>query len=80
VVEEKLEAWWSPTQISEWLIEAYPDSEGMRVSDETISQSLFVQGKGAFVRSCGAVYAPDEPRDVLKDVQHRPKARSGTWS
>ena len=25
MVEEKLEAWWSPVQISEWLIEAYPD-------------------------------------------------------
>ena len=36
VVEEKLEDPWSPRQISEWLFEAYPDSEGMRVSHETI--------------------------------------------
>jgi len=45
-VEEKLELWWSPRQISDWLIEAYPDTEGMRVSHETIYQSLFIQGKG----------------------------------
>jgi len=46
-VSEKLEDWWSPRQISEWLIEAYPDIEGMRVSHETIYQSLFIQGRGA---------------------------------
>jgi IS30 family transposase len=46
-VEEKLELWWSPRQISEWLIEAYPDSQEMRVSPETIYQTLFVQGKGS---------------------------------
>ena len=33
-------------QISDWLIEAYPDNEEMRVSHETIYQSLFIQGKG----------------------------------
>ena len=47
VVEAKLEDWWSPRQISEWLAEAYPDDEGMRVSHETIYQSLFIQGRGA---------------------------------
>jgi len=47
VVEEKLEDWWSPRQISEWLTEAYPSDEGMRVSHETIYQSLFIQGRGA---------------------------------
>ncbi len=47
VVEEKLEGWWSPRQISRWLVEAYPADEEMRVSHETIYQSLFIQGKGA---------------------------------
>jgi IS30 family transposase len=47
VVEAKLALWWSPLQISRWLIEAYPDDEEMRVSHETIYQSLFIQGKGA---------------------------------
>ncbi len=47
VVEEKLELWWSPTQISDWLTDTYPDSEEMQVSHETIYQSLFIQGKGS---------------------------------
>jgi len=47
VVEEKLELWWSPRQISDWLIDTYPENQEMRVSHETIYQSLFVQGKGA---------------------------------
>ncbi len=46
-VEEKLLLWWSPSQISRWLVRAYPDDQEMRVSHETIYQSLFVQGKGA---------------------------------
>jgi IS30 family transposase len=46
-VETKLELWWSPCQISRWLIRAYPDDEEMRVSHETIYQSLYVQGRGA---------------------------------
>ena len=47
IVEAKLELWWSPVQISDWLVDTYPEDEGMRVSHETIYQSLFVQGKGA---------------------------------
>ncbi len=47
VVEEKLELWWSPRQISDWLTDTYPDSQEMQVSHETIYQSLFIQGKGA---------------------------------
>ena len=47
VVEAKLESWWSPVQISDWLIDTYPDNQEMRVSHETIYQSLFIQGKGS---------------------------------
>jgi len=47
VVEEKLELWWSPGQISDWLTDTYPDSQEMQVSHETIYQSLFIQGKGS---------------------------------
>ncbi len=47
VVEAKLVLWWSPLQISRWLVAAYPDDEEMRVSHETIYQSLFIQGRGA---------------------------------
>ena len=46
-VERKLEARWSPQQISAWLAETYPDNPEMQVSHETIYQSLFVQGRGA---------------------------------
>ena len=46
VVEDKLELWWSPQQISAWLRDAYPSDEEMRVSHETIYQTLFVQARG----------------------------------
>jgi IS30 family transposase len=47
VVERKLEARWSPQQISGWLAEQYPNAPEMHVSHETIYQSLFVQSRGA---------------------------------
>ena len=47
LVERKLEARWSPQQISGWLAERYPLDPEMRVSHETIYQSLFVQSRGA---------------------------------
>ena len=47
VVEAKLEVRWSPTQISGWLVDTFPDDPEMRVSHETIYLSLFVQSRGA---------------------------------
>jgi IS30 family transposase len=47
VVEAKLELRWSPTQISGWLVDSFPDDPEMRVSHETIYLSLFVQARGA---------------------------------
>ena len=47
VVETKLELRWSPEQISGWLVREFPDDPEMRVSHETIYQSLFVQSRGA---------------------------------
>jgi IS30 family transposase len=46
-VIEKLEQLWSPEQIARRLIEEFPDDAEMRVSHETIYQSLYVQGRGA---------------------------------
>ena len=46
-VEAKLEARWSPEEISGWLARTYPTMPEMQVSHETIYQSLFVQGKGS---------------------------------
>jgi IS30 family transposase len=50
VVEAKLELRWSPEQISGWLVREFPDDVEMRVSHETIYQSLFVQSRGALRR------------------------------
>jgi len=46
-VQRLLEQRWSPQQIAARLVVDYPDDTEMRVSHETIYQSLFVQGRGA---------------------------------
>ena len=46
-VVRKLEALWSPQQISRRLVADYPGDLEMRVSHETIYKSLFVQARGA---------------------------------
>jgi IS30 family transposase len=43
----RLEAYWSPEQISRFLKEEYPGKPEMQVSHETIYLSLYVQGRGA---------------------------------
>jgi IS30 family transposase len=45
-----LQQWWSPQQISHRLRIEFPDDPMMRVSHETIYQSLFVQGRGELRR------------------------------
>ncbi len=49
-VEAKLRENWSPEQISHALLVDFPDRQDMRVSTETIYQSLFVQARGALNR------------------------------
>jgi IS30 family transposase len=49
-VEFGLEQHWSPEEISGWLPLEFPDALEMRVSPETIYQSLYVQGRGALRR------------------------------
>lgn len=48
------EALWSPAQISAQLHIDYPDDPMMRVSTETIYQSLYVQGRGALRKELAA--------------------------
>jgi IS30 family transposase len=47
VVEEKLQERWSPGQIAKRLRLDYPNDLSMRISPETIYQSLYVQGRGS---------------------------------
>jgi IS30 family transposase len=49
-VIEWLQCLWSPEEISGRLRDEYPNDEAMRVSPETIYQSLFVQGRGELRR------------------------------
>jgi transposase, IS30 family len=53
-VQGKLELAWSPEQISVMLAREFPDDPEMRVSHETIYQSLYVQGRGALRRELAA--------------------------
>ena len=80
-VEEKLSLWWSPAQITLWLESEYRDDEEMRVSHETIYQSLYVQGRGALRKELWQALRTGRAR---RRPQGRPvgprKARSVTWS
>lgn len=53
-VARKLQADWSPEQISGWLVSEYPDDLEMRISHETIYRSLFVQARGVLKRELTA--------------------------
>ena len=53
-VEAGLRARFSPEQISRWLVREHPDDVGMRVSHETIYQSLYVQSRGELRRELTA--------------------------
>ena len=46
IVAIKLIVNWSPEQITGWLKRRYPLDESMRVSNETIYRSLFIQARG----------------------------------
>src|SRR6059058_6631581 len=50
LVQAKLVEKLSPEQISRQLRRQFPDDAGMRVSPETIYQSIYVQGRGALRR------------------------------
>src|SRR6185503_16405798 len=53
-VQAKLGSKWSPEQISARLVLEFPGRAEMRVSHETICQSLYVQGRGALRRELAA--------------------------
>jgi IS30 family transposase len=74
VVEDKLGGWWSPVQISRWLREEYPVDEEMRVSHETIYQSLYVQGRGALRKE---LFQSLRTRRAVRRPQGRPGSTKG---
>ena len=53
-VQARLEEHWSPEQVSVLLRREFPDDAEMRVSHETIYQSVYVQGRGALRRELAA--------------------------
>lgn len=53
-VKSKLRIRWSPEQISHTLVKNYPDDQEMRVTHETIYQSLYLQGRGGLRREVAA--------------------------
>jgi IS30 family transposase len=77
-VESLLEHRWSPQQISKRLAVEFPEDPEMRISHETIYQSLFVQARGALRRDLAA-------RLRSGRTQRRPQGRtrervaSKTW-
>lgn len=50
VVTTWLESWWSPEKIANRLLIEFPHDPMMRVSHETIYQSIYVQGRGELRR------------------------------
>ena len=64
---------WSPEQIARRLPVDFPDDETMRISHETIYQSLFVQGRGALGRELTACLRTGRGLRV-------PRARAGKRS
>jgi IS30 family transposase len=68
-VKEKLAIRWSPEQIRHTLIEEFPDDPEMRVSHETIYQSVYLQARGGLKR---------EVQAALRTGRARRKARSSS--
>jgi IS30 family transposase len=67
-VEGMLKQWWSPQQIATQLVRDYPDDQEMRVSHETIYQSLYVQGRGSLRKELAQCLRKGR-------AQRRPRAR-----
>jgi IS30 family transposase len=81
VVERKLAKLWSPAQIARWLVEQYPTDPEMRVSHETIYQSLFVQSRGALRKELHACLRTGRAMRRAKAYTKRNvgQGNSATW-
>jgi IS30 family transposase len=74
VVQQGLTCGWSPEQIAARLGVDYPDDAEMRVSHETIYQSLYVQSRGALRRELAACLRTG--RALRKPRRHGRQRRS----
>ena len=75
LVAEQLAADWAPAQISAWLRVTHPDDPTLRVSAETIYQSLYVQARGVLQRELTAHLR--RGRAVRRSRGRAPTARTG---
>ncbi|WP_328618564.1 IS30 family transposase [Amycolatopsis sp. NBC_00355] len=79
IVQAGLDRKWSPQQISERLVLDFPDRPEMRVSHETIYQSLYVQGRGALRRELTTALRTGRalrmPRRQAQARRERPSGR-----
>ncbi len=60
-VVQKLCADWSPQQIAQWLVTAYPDDPTMRLSHETLYRTLYIQARGALKKELVAHLRRQQP-------------------
>ena len=75
-VQARLLLRWSPQQISNTLIEEFPEERSMRVSTETIYQALYLQARGGLKREVAAALRTGRTRCK----PHRdPQARSARF-
>lgn len=75
LVEELLNQWWSPMQISKLLRKEHPDDASWWVSHESIYQAIYVQGRGSLRKELAACLrtgrAKRRPRNNKGDERGR---------
>jgi IS30 family transposase len=76
-VKDKLAIRWSPEQISNTLVEEFPDNPEMRVSHETIYQSLYLQARGGLKREIQAALRTGRAR---RKPQHSGEERTSRFA
>jgi transposase, IS30 family len=79
-VNEGLEQKWSPEQISARLDEEYPDEPEMRVSPETIYQTLYLQARGELRTELKLALRQGRARRVPRSRATVSRERFLTWS
>ena len=78
-MQGKLERKWSPEQISARLAAEFPGRAEMRVSHETIYQSLYVQGRGALRRELAASLRTGRALRKPRRTEGERRGRSRAW-